>query len=43
VSTSDAPIGLRDDELLRRARTGDASAFAQLADRFRPELQLHCY
>jgi RNA polymerase sigma-70 factor (ECF subfamily) len=43
VSTSDAPIGLRDDELLRRARTGDESAFAQLADRFRPELQLHCY
>jgi RNA polymerase sigma-70 factor (TIGR02960 family) len=30
-------------ELLRRARGGDESAFAQLADRFRAELQLHCY
>jgi RNA polymerase sigma-70 factor, ECF subfamily len=30
-------------ELLRRARGGDESAFAQLVDRFRAELQLHCY
>ena len=33
----------REVELLRRARGGDESAFAQLADRFRAELQLHCY
>ena len=33
----------RDAELLWRARGGDESAFTQLADRFRAELQLHCY
>ncbi|MGH3117720.1 MAG: sigma-70 family RNA polymerase sigma factor [Gaiellales bacterium] len=43
MSTSSARVGLREEELLRRARTGDESAFAQLADRFRAELQLHCY
>jgi len=43
VSTSGARVGLREEELLRRARAGDESAFAQLADRFRAELQLHCY
>ena len=37
------PVGLREEELLRRARGGDDSAFAELADRFRAELQLHCY
>lgn len=36
-------MGLEDVELLRRARSGDETAFAQLADRFRAELQLHCY
>src|ERR1700704_5118206 len=30
-------------ELLGRARSGDQQAFAQLTDRYRPELQLHCY
>ena len=43
MSTSGARVGLREEELLRRARAGDESAFAQLADRFRAELQLHCY
>jgi RNA polymerase sigma-70 factor, ECF subfamily len=43
VSTSGAPVGLREEELLRRARAGDESAFAPLANRFRAELQLHCY
>src|SRR5919201_4525211 len=38
-----APVGRREDELLRRARGGDEEAFAQLADGFRAELQLHCY
>jgi RNA polymerase sigma-70 factor (ECF subfamily) len=33
----------RDDELLRRARRGDESAFEELERRFRAELQLHCY
>jgi len=43
VSTSGPLVELREQELLRRARTGDESAFAQLADGFRAELQLHCY
>jgi RNA polymerase sigma-70 factor (TIGR02960 family) len=43
VSKADAPVGLHEEELLRRARTGDESAFAELADGFRGELQLHCY
>ena len=30
-------------ELLERARSGDEAAFAELAARFRAELQLHCY
>jgi RNA polymerase sigma-70 factor (TIGR02960 family) len=37
------PVEPREDELLRRALGGDESAFAQLADRFRAELHLHCY
>jgi RNA polymerase sigma-70 factor, ECF subfamily len=32
-----------DDELLRRARSGDESAFDELATGFRTELELHCY
>jgi RNA polymerase sigma-70 factor, ECF subfamily len=43
VSRAGAPVGLREEELLRRARTGDESAFAELAGGFRAELQLHCY
>jgi RNA polymerase sigma-70 factor (ECF subfamily) len=30
-------------ELVRRSRAGDAEAFAAIAERFRGELQLHCY
>jgi RNA polymerase sigma-70 factor (ECF subfamily) len=33
----------QDDALLERARGGDEDAFAAIADRFRPELQVHCY
>ena len=33
----------RDDELLRRARSGEESAFDELATGFRAELELHCY
>jgi hypothetical protein len=29
------------EELLRRARSGDESAFAELADGYRAQLQLH--
>jgi RNA polymerase sigma-70 factor (ECF subfamily) len=36
-------VGLREEELLQRARSGDESAFAELAGGFRAELQLHCY
>jgi RNA polymerase sigma-70 factor (TIGR02960 family) len=36
-------VGLREEELLRRARTGDEPAFAEVTDGFRAELQLHCY
>lgn len=36
-------MGLREEELLQRARSGDESAFAELAGGFRAELQLHCY
>jgi RNA polymerase sigma-70 factor (TIGR02960 family) len=43
VTTSGAPVGLPEEALLRRARAGDESAFAQLVDRFRAELHLHCY
>jgi RNA polymerase sigma-70 factor (ECF subfamily) len=43
VSRSGPPAGLREEPLLRRARTGDEAAFADLADGFRSELQLHCY
>jgi RNA polymerase sigma factor (sigma-70 family) len=43
MSAPGAAVGSREAELLRRARTGDESAFAELADGFRPELQLHCY
>ena len=31
------------DTVLQRARAGDESAFAELADGFRAELHLHCY
>ena len=31
------------DRLLDRARGGEDSAFAELTDPFRPELQVHCY
>jgi RNA polymerase sigma-70 factor (TIGR02960 family) len=31
------------EQLLDRARTGDEEAFAELADAYRGELQLHCY
>jgi RNA polymerase sigma-70 factor, ECF subfamily len=41
--SADSAVGLREAELLRRARTGDESAFAELADGIHPELQLHCY
>lgn len=43
MSASGEVVRLREEELLRRVRTGDESAFAQLADGFRAELQLHCY
>jgi RNA polymerase sigma-70 factor (ECF subfamily) len=33
----------REDELVRQARAGDSDAFAAIAERFRLELQLHCY
>jgi DNA-directed RNA polymerase specialized sigma24 family protein len=29
--------------LLERARAGEQDAFAELTDRFRPELHVHCY
>jgi len=32
-----------ENDVIRRARTGDSDAFAAIAERFRPELQLHCY
>jgi RNA polymerase sigma-70 factor (ECF subfamily) len=43
VSGPGTRTALDGDELLRRARTGDEAAFDQLADRFRAELQVHCY
>jgi RNA polymerase sigma-70 factor (ECF subfamily) len=43
MSALGSAVELREAELLRRARTGDESAFAELADAFRAELQLHCY
>src|SRR5712671_4848165 len=32
-----------EDELVHAARAGDTNAFAAIAERFRGELQLHCY
>jgi len=43
VSRAGVPVGPHEAELLRRARTGDEAAFAELTVRFRVELQLHCY
>ena len=43
MSTSGAPVELREQELLTLARDGDEAAFAELAAGFRAELQLHCY
>ena len=43
MSSADARVGRHEAELLRRARRGDESAFAELAAGFRAELQLHCY
>ena len=31
------------DQLAAAAQAGDQSAFAELAERYRPELQVHCY
>ena len=31
------------EELLEQVRRGGETAFAELADRYRAELQLHCY
>jgi RNA polymerase sigma-70 factor (TIGR02960 family) len=36
-------VRLGDDALLRRAQDGDEAAFGALAQRYRAELQLHCY
>lgn len=38
-----APGELDEEGLLQRARGGDESAFAELAQRYRADLQLHCY
>jgi RNA polymerase sigma-70 factor (ECF subfamily) len=35
--------GWREEELLARARAGDQDAFGVIAERFAPELRLHCY
>ena len=43
VSRASAAAGLREEELLQRARTGDESAFTELAAGYRTQLQLHCY
>jgi len=42
VSRAGEAVEIR-EELLRRARSGDESAFAELADGYRAQLQLHCY
>jgi RNA polymerase sigma-70 factor (ECF subfamily) len=43
MSAPGAAVGLREAELFRRARAGDESAFAELSEPLRAELQLHCY
>ena len=43
MTRTSAPPGAREEALLRLARAGDEAAFAELAERFRAELQLHCY
>lgn len=43
MTRTSAPPGPREEALLRHARAGDEAAFAELAERFRAELQLHCY
>src|SRR4030081_3145426 len=36
-------VAWREEDLLGRARAGEEAAFAVIAERFRAELQLHCY
>jgi RNA polymerase sigma-70 factor (TIGR02960 family) len=43
MSESSARAGQRQEPLVRRAHVGDEATFAELADGFRSELQLHCY
>ena len=43
MSRAGAPVGLDEETVLRRARGGDESAFAELAQGYRAELQMHCY
>ena len=43
MTGTSAPRGAREEALVRLARGGDEAAFAELAERFRAELQLHCY
>lgn len=43
MSRSGAPVALDEGVLLRRARAGDESAFADLARGYRAELHVHCY
>src|SRR5919197_9667 len=43
MSRAGAPARLDEKALLRGARGGDESAFAELAQAYRAELQLHCY
>jgi RNA polymerase sigma-70 factor (ECF subfamily) len=43
VSPSGGQLRTSEEALLESARGGDEAAFAELVDRFRAELQLHCY
>ena len=43
MSRPPSELGEREGPLLRRAREGDETAFGELADLFRRELQVHCY
>ena len=43
MATQTAPVGVDEREFLTVARTGDTAKFAVFTERYRRELQVHCY
>lgn len=43
MATGTAPVGADEQEFLAVARSGDTAGFAMFTERYRRELQVHCY